>query len=355
MKKSLIALAALATIATAAQAQSTVTIYGVLDNGLTSATKVGTTTANGTVTGLSNGGLSTPRIGFKGKEDLGAGLSANFTLETEILSDVGASGGSELFTRGSWVGLEQNGVGSLRMGRINRIDYDMAAKYDAFGGNNIGGWVALKDSNSHATGDGNASVSLKVGERIANAVELKSASLGGLVLTAQTGFGEVAGSTENGRTYAYGAEFTSGKLNLAAAYSEKNTVLVGTKQTSLYANYDFGIATVTGGYVTYKTEGVTAKPSGYFVGVKAPVTHSTTLLAQYASLDNDDSDNSVKPKVYSVGLTYAFSKRTTGYIIGAMNNGTGQSMVSSSKYLNFQKVAGGSDASVYSIGIRHTF
>jgi predicted porin len=355
MKKSLIALAALATVATAAQAQSSVTIYGVIDNGITSATKVGTAASNGTVTGLSNGGLSTPRLGFKGKEDLGGGLSAFFTLEAEVLSDVGAQGGSELFTRGSWVGLEQKGVASLRMGRINRIDYDFGAQYDAFGGNNIGGWIATKDSNSNATGAGNATVNLNLGERMSNAVEVKSASLGGLVLTAQNGFGEVAGSTENGRSYALGAEFKSGKLKLAAAYAEKNAALVGTKNTSFYANYDFGAVTLTGGLNQQKAEGSNKKPNGYFIGLKAPVAKSTTLIAQYASLDNDDSANSVKPKVYSLGATYAFSKRTTGYIIGAMNNGTGQTIVSSSKYANFQKVAGGSDASVYSVGIRHTF
>uniref|UniRef100_UPI0040488296 porin n=1 Tax=Polynucleobacter sp. TaxID=2029855 RepID=UPI0040488296 len=352
MKKLLIATAAMAMVAGTAQAQSSVTVYGVVDNGITSASKVGTASSNGTVTGLSNGGLSTPRIGFKGKEDLGGGLSANFLLETEILSDVGASGGNELFTRGSWVGLDQKNIGSLRMGRINRIDNDMAAKFDAFGGSNIGGWIALKDSNANATGAGNASVGLKVGEKISNALELKSASLGGLVLTAQTGFGEQAGDTEKNRTFAIGADFKAGNFNVAAAYSEKNTVLVATKQTSLYANYNFGVATLTGGHVSMETEGTTAEPSGYFVGVKVPVTKATNVMAQYASLDNDAG---VKPKVYTLGMTYDFSKRTTGYIIGAMNNGTGQTIVSSSKYANFQKNAGGQDASVYSVGIRHKF
>ena len=86
MKKSLIALAALASVATVAQAQSSVTIYGIVDAALVSVTGA---SATGKVQGMGNGGLSTPRLGFRGTEDLGGGLKANFHLEAEFLADTG--------------------------------------------------------------------------------------------------------------------------------------------------------------------------------------------------------------------------------------------------------------------------
>jgi predicted porin len=349
MKKSLIALAALATVATAAQAQSSVTVYGVMDLGLTTATNVGTNKQ--TVTGISNGGLSTPRIGFRGTEDLGGGLKANFNLETEILADTGAHGG-ELFTRASWLGLSQDGIGAIRAGRVNRIDYDLAATYDAFGGNNIGGWVALKDSN---TTTGTNETALKVGERISNAIDLKTASLAGFTLTYQRGFGETAGNQSASRTDAYGVQYKLGNFDAAYASSKLNSSSsVATKQQSYYAAYNFGILSVTGGYVTYKVDSApTVEPSGYFVGTRVPF-GKTTFLAQYASLD-DDAATPTKQKVTTLGVTYALSKRTTAYLIGAQNDGNGQNIVSSSKYTNFAHPASGENARAYSVGVRHTF
>jgi predicted porin len=363
MKKSLIALAALATVATAAQAQSSVTVYGIIDLGVTRATNVG---ADGkSVTGLSNGGLSTSRLGFRGTEDLGGGLKANFNLESEILADTGdqtapaaASAATpattQLFSRASWVGLSKDGVGAVRLGRVNRLDYDLAATYDAFGGNNIGGWVALKDANAVSSTN---ETTLKIGERISNAVDIKSPSIAGFTLTYQHGFGESAGRQEVSRTTSYGVQYAAGNFNAAVSYAEQNDAnAVGTNQTSAYASYKFTAATITGGYVKYNVESSASsvQPYGYFVGARVPVNAKVTLLGQYAHLDNDAA-TSTKQKVYSLGATYAFSNRTTAYIIGARNDGNGQNIVSSSKYSTFANPNASKDAAAYSVGIRHSF
>ena len=87
MKKSLLAVAALSAIAGAAQAQSSVTIYGVLDAGYINQKSDGSTTNAYTRASSSSFGQSaeqTSRLGFKGTEDLGGGMSALFTVETEI-------------------------------------------------------------------------------------------------------------------------------------------------------------------------------------------------------------------------------------------------------------------------------
>ena len=95
MKKSLIALAALATVATAAQAQSSVAVYGLLDAGVSS-----NFTANSsgqTLTAAANGILATSRLGFRGTEDLGGGLKANFNLESGLNPMTGAQSRSNSF------------------------------------------------------------------------------------------------------------------------------------------------------------------------------------------------------------------------------------------------------------------
>jgi predicted porin len=345
MKKSLIALAALATVATAAQAQSSVTIYGVIDNGITRATNVEGT--NTSMTGMSNGGLSTPRWGFKGVEDLGGGLKAGFNLESELLTDTGAATAT-LFNRASFLSLSQAGVGSLRMGHMNRQDYSMAAKYDAFGGNNIGGWIA---SNS-------GTVSLSVAERISNAVELQTASFGGFKLTYQLGYGEVAGQSNQNRTTVIGAEYGVGKFSTAVTYAEKNantTAALTTKVTSVYAQYNLGVALLTGGFAKSETDNSAVELSGYHVGARVPVNKKVTVLAAYNAFDNDEGK---KPTTYALGTTYAFSKRTTGYLIGAksnQDNGSKQNIVSTSKYNGFDTPAAGNNQTAYSVGIRHTF
>lgn len=335
-------------LAAATGLASAQTIYGVVDLGVTTATNVEGTTKR--ASGVTNGGLSTSRFGIKGAEDLGGGLKAEFTLEAEILADTGAQGTSstDLFHRGAFLKLDQAGAGSVRIGRFNRHDYAMAAKYDTFGGNNIGGWIA---SNS-------GTVALNVTERISNGVEVQSASIGGVILTAQYGFGEVAGVNESGRTVAYGAEYTLGKFSVAAQRTEKNATTTGyatTKTTGAYASYNLGLAKVNGGYVQLETDNVAAKPSGYFVGAQVPVTSKVNVLAQYNAFDNDAG---AKPKTYALGATYGFSKRTTGYVIGARSSQDGasaQNVVSTSKYNGFDTPPAGANQTVASVGVRHSF
>lgn len=108
MKKTLIALAALA--ATSAFAQSSVTLYGVADVALTKVT--GSSAALGASTGLNNG---TSRLGFKGTEDLGGGLKAGFTFEQAVNLTTGATD-ANTFQRAAWLNLA-GGFGDLRLGR----------------------------------------------------------------------------------------------------------------------------------------------------------------------------------------------------------------------------------------------
>jgi len=139
MKKSLLALAVLGAFAGAAQAQSSVSVYGVMDGSYTANQNKSTTTAGVTTTTNQrntvngDGALATSRLGFRGNEDLGGGMSAQFVLEYDLVNIGNGGNGTETYAaqtstssnarseglgaRYSWIGISDKAMGGLRIGR----------------------------------------------------------------------------------------------------------------------------------------------------------------------------------------------------------------------------------------------
>ena len=357
MKKSLIALAALATVATAAQAQSSVTVYGIIDAGVSTVSnvKIGTTTTSGTVTGLSNGGLSTPRIGFRGVEDLGNGLKASFNLESEFLADNGsqASNDNILFGRAAWVGLSGN-FGDVKLGRQNTLLYATGVAFDPLGGNNLGGFIA---AGNYGT------------VRAQNAVTYTTPTVAGLTLAAQTGTTTAAnGTADNEVAGNFTANrITSVQLSYAQAAFAASAILAKTNNSSgttatdysgIYASYDFGIAKALAGTVQTSPVTVTAtsKIRHSFVGVQAPVAANTKVNLIAQQVKNQASGTT--PKVYATTVVYSLSKRTDLYGVAAKSQQDGnstQTLVNSGKFDGFSGTVAGQNQTGLSVGIRHSF
>lgn len=364
MKKSLIAFAALAAVAGVAQAQSSVSLYGILDLGVANASGA---TAGGSVA-LISGALSTSRWGVKGSEDLGGGLNAGFTLESEIAAGTGVAGGTaannsssgittggSLFHRGAFVSLSQNGLGSLTMGRMNRIEYDSVAAFDAFGGNNFGGTtragylqggVAPTSAASNAAQDA----------RMNNAVKLQTASFNGLTLSGQVALGGQAGDTQKWSSYAVGANYKTGALALDVTKTEDNLGSSGVKshQNATYAgSYDFGVAKVLAGHLESKrvTSGVKAQVD--YLGVIVPVNGSLNVLANYMHIKNQGATSGAITDTVAVGATYALSKRTTAYGILARANNNASASANATHLVG--AVGAGQDQSAAVVGVRHVF
>ncbi|SNC63041.1 porin [Polynucleobacter victoriensis] len=366
MKKSLIALAALATVATAAQAQSSVTLYGIVDMGVMSSNPHDTAAGKtGSTLATTSGALSTSRWGVRGTEDLGGGLKASFNLESEIAAGTGVAGGSVvasgatttgvLFHRASNVTLEKSDLGSIQLGRMNRLEYDAVIANDAFGAANFGGAVRVAYIGSGAvpgTGD----------VRTANAVVLKSANLGGLVLAYQHQFGGQAGDNSYWSGDAVSATYTAGKLQGVASWSQNNNA-GGTKNDSVRTfglNYDFGVVKAYVGHIERVVSNDTDKVKSQYVGLKAPVTAKISAFGQYTKVSNAAAATgdyaavaNNDAKVYAVGVTYAFSPRTTGYAMHgtSQNDGTAKVYVSNLA----AGAAAGKDQTATVIGIRHSF
>lgn len=332
MKKSLVTLAMMAAFAPAF-AQSNVTVYGVVDAGIESSSVAGKDT-----TSLVSGGGWSSRVGFKGVEDLGGGLSAKFVLEQGFNVDTGteATAGSA-FSRQAWLGLGTN-VGEVRVGRQNSLIYEQTAGLDPF-------QIGL---------EGNALKFLGLGgyqQRVSNALTYITPSVSGLQGRFQYGFGETADKFSANNTVGFNASYNAGPLGLALTHNTQkfNTASVDAKQTDMLlgGTYDFSVAKAHVGYGQSKYEvlGATAKVNNVLLGVSAPLAGGT-VLASYIRSDVKDLDSG-KSEQFAVGYTYPLSKRTKVY--------TSYAHVSNDANVGLISGVNGETASKFNVGINHAF
>ncbi|HEY4318564.1 MAG TPA: porin [Herbaspirillum sp.] len=201
----MLTLASGALLATGAQAQSTsVAIYGSIDGGVDYLSNV-----KGNSLFAVNAGKRTPdRIGFRGVEDLGDGLSALFQLENGFNSDTGTQANpTKFFNRYTYVGLADKNIGNVRLGHMPDFIYDYVGGIT----NSVPG---LSSSYSPGNLDGLANT-----YGIDNAVRLESVDMKGLQIGAIGGFGEVPGASSNGLQYGVGARYENGPLKVAGGYT----------------------------------------------------------------------------------------------------------------------------------------
>ena len=300
MKKSLIALAVLAASG-AAMAQSSVTLYGVVDTGLTYSK------GEESVYGMTHvGGNVNSRLGFRGVEDLGNGLKATFNLESGFSADDGTNymGQDGLaFTRTSTVGLAGN-FGEVRLGRMLTSSYLAVSRYDAFGDTGIGASLAW---NSTETG---------YAARTQNAISYTSPNFSGFKIGAEYGFGEKQKARDS-RYFGMGATYDNGPLSLGLGYDRLNSntmdgLLAASdlKTVHLGGAYNFGVAKLLAFYKQSKVSNA-PKFKTFGLGVSAPVGAAGEVRASYNNYKI--SDDNGKADQLSLGYVHNLSKRTALY------------------------------------------
>jgi predicted porin len=355
MKTSILALALLGAITGTASAQSSVTVYGLVDMALMRESGA----ATGPSTKISSGVASGSRIGFKGKEDLGGGLSAIFLLENGFQADTGTIGqGGVLFGRQLYLGL-QGSLGTVTMGRQYTPQYLTVVMVDPFGSGMAGDTKNLMP----ATGSGS---------RVDNSIEYASPVVNGMNAELLYAPGEIAGSSSASRQLGGALGYAAGPLKIRLGYHYRNndTALLKNiapaKNTVLAATYDFGAAKVHFAYAT--NEGVNSSPLrnagnpfGYAMAPVASVDSQDllagltipfgahTLMASYIRKhDKTSLDQSANQA--AIGYRYALSKRTDVYSSYARidnTNGAGYTIGNASE--------GGTGDSTFNVGIRHIF
>jgi len=396
MKKSLFALAAVGAFAGAAQAQSSVSVYGIMDGAYT-ASEVNSTNTAGTKTTYQqrntvngDGALSTSRLGFRGVEDLGGGMKANFNLEYDLVNigtggqgntnaaaetSAGTSSTANGFgARLSFIGIE-GGFGQFRIGRQESNIHATIASNLAGGANNVlGSLYSSGDAGSTMTTAGPAVRPHSV--YVNQALTFISPNFAGATITVQTSKNAYsassstpsAGASQSGASIAYtGVKM----LRLDAGMIVENVVEANVRNVkrttkAIGGNYDFGIAQVFALHTQNKFENLNTNETLSDtklteVGVKAPVTKVIGVWGNYFTGNRNNSLGTSTTmaqatgntaalaaadiKGFQLGTTYAFSKRTTAYGIYGTQQLDGKSAANGAKL----------DGTMYAVGLRHTF
>ncbi|MGU7773791.1 porin [Burkholderia sp. MR1-5-21] len=371
MKRSLLATAACGMFAASAHAQSSVTLYGLIDAGVTYTSNQG---GKSNVSATS-GTLSGSRFGLTGSEALGGGLKAIFTLESGFDVMNGKLGQNDReFGRQAFVGLSSDRFGTLTLGR----QYDSIV--DTLGAMEMSSLAHPYDNDN-----------LQNSFRISNSVKYQSVNYGGLTFNGLYGFSNSSGSFANNRAYSFGASYHYGGLNVGAGYmqlgrpgsstnmsgavSDDATFTANAQRTwGVGANYAFGQAIV--GAIFTQTHldnltGISSSASGtsdglslsgssarfnnYELQARYSLSPAFSLTGAYTYTDGKVAG--VSPKWNQFGLTadYALSKRTDVYLRGVYQHvhGAGDSGITAS--IAGLTASSSNHQTAVTLGLRHSF
>ncbi|REG52422.1 putative porin [Paraburkholderia sp. BL6669N2] len=375
----------------AAHAQSSVTLYGLIDESIQYVYHADS--ANNHLFQTYAGNLQGSRWGMKGTEDLGGGLKAIFQLENGFdVNTGGLNQGGRLFGRQAYVGLTQDLYGTFTLGRQYDPLVDMVQPLTA--DNYFGSTFTTPgdvDNNDNSS-------------RTNSAVKYVSPVWSGFQFEGMYAFGGVAGSTGAGQTWAGAATYAFGPLSFAAGYirMENANSAAGRASTTNSLSHWGSSATsdgtfdsaINGGYSSAKSIDITSAAAQYVTG---PFTFNIRYsFAQYkpdgfSLFQNQEKfhvaggyagyqltpamliglgyiythgagDTSATYHQGSLGADYLLSKRTDLYLIGAYQHANGTQRAADGSHVtadasvgSYGLTAGSSSQAIISLGIRHKF
>ena len=331
MKKPLLLLALFSAFSGNAMAQSSVTVYGIVDVGVAYKNA-----GAGTATSLDSGLNSTSRLGFKGTEVLSADLKANFVLEMGLKADTGAND-SALFARGAWLGLSGD-FGEVNVGRHKSLTYIYGAKLDPFADGLLGKTDTMYKIN--AVRD--------------NSVTYISPNSSGFSFAAQYGFGEVAGNSAANRVTSLAGNYANGDFLASVVWdlakdANGNKAIAGEKVLA-GAVYNLGFFKAHALYQTVKgTTSLTnlaETKENFWTLAATRKSGVNTWMLSYTEEKNKTKINANAKRI-ALGYTYDLSKRTNLYTsLANVKNDSGVKIMADKN---------GATAKLFNIGIRHKF
>ncbi|KAF1050923.1 MAG: Outer membrane porin protein [Burkholderia gladioli] len=383
MNKKLLTTAILAATASAAHAQSSVTLYGVIDAGVSYVNHSKTATGSDKLFKYDDGVAQGSRWGLRGTEDLGGGLKALFVLENGFSTANGTAGqGGALFGRQAWVGLSKADAGTVSFGRQYSFSTDILGSNYSTGGNTVVGNYAFHVND----------IDQLTSSRINNSVKFTSANFYGFTFGALYGFSNQAGafaganSTTAGttttagssRAYSFGVNYANGPASIGAAYTDIRfpaqaspafstsiaNLTLGTirdlRTFGVGGRYVFGPATAWVLWTNTQFDALStagAKYNAYEAGVKYALTPALSGAVGYTYSNAHLAGVSYHWNQINGTVDYALSKRTDVYGLvvyqGASHNAQAQ-IGSSTSYFNTSGT--GTDSQLaFRVGIRHKF
>lgn len=360
MNKKIIAAALLAFGTGASHAQGSVTIYGIADAGLVHESGG----VAGSVNKISSGAGSTSRIGFRGSEDIGGGLTAVFTLENGHRLDTGeVDTAGTIFNRQAFVGIKGR-AGMLTLGRQYTPWHQALAQ------------VGDPFATGYAGGSKNLFPDYGSNVRASNTALYTSPVVRGFTADLAYSLGEQAGSSTAGRQYGASLGYAAGALSLRLAYNHKNSDVAAAPGVAavrrgngsnklVVANYDFkllkaylafsvdkGFASAPLGNNSNPYGGVapTASTDGNALLLGAVVPAGPGNVVATFQRKDDKTRFNQDARSLGIGYLYALSRRSTLYTVYGMidnENGAGYTVANNSEP--------GSGDRAFNLGVRHTF
>jgi outer membrane protein OmpU len=348
--------AVLLALACPAMAQSSVTLYGIIDDGITYINN----DQGKSLLAMKDGINRVNRVGFEGQEDLGGGTKALFKLESGFSANTGALDGGLMFGNSAYVGLDDSRLGRVTLGR--QFDFSVLLEH----------YLPCLECGIYIVE--NADLDRVSGEWLNDSVQYMSPDIGGLKLGAMYAFPQSgAGATNEGRAYSFSAQYTHGPFGMIATATDINGALVyagllgapsflgishppvvlpidNQRILALGASYQFGLLHATALYTnTRVTLGEIASTDQVLhVGGDYQPSPLWTLSAAVVADRFEDW------RWYSLdtGVSYQLSRRTTAYVDGVFQRATGAGAVAS---IALAALSSTNSQVVARVGITHTF
>ena len=348
---------ALSLICSSACAQSNVTLYGILDIGMSHASDVGGGSQNLVDSGVMQGS----RLGFKGAEDLGGGLSALFVLEQGLVLNSGALGqGGLVFGRQSWVGLSDRSLGTLSLGRQYDFMWDSLVPFT--NATLLGGGYVNNPLDNDRT----------AGQRLNNSIKYTSPKWSGFSFGAMFAPSQTPGTSQGSSpSRSVGANYTQGNLSLGTAYTQVDGAtlnvqsLVGSSQAYTLGGKRNSVAGMGGSYrlneqfllhgmvTRSEFEGNTSSANGTFKNYFGGVVYQPTSFWKLGVDLNNTKLLNASYKQVALTADYRLSKRTDVYAQVVTQRADGAANAKANIFI--LGGASGRDQSVVRFGLRHSF
>ncbi|WP_323121224.1 porin [Burkholderia alba] len=341
--KKLVTFAALFGLSAGAHAQSSVTLYGIVEDGVDFVSNV-----QGThLTQLASGVTAGSRWGLRGAEDLGGGLAAIFRLESGFDLNSGRLGSGLAFSRNAYAGLQSTRFGTVTLGRQWDSIVDYVEPFTLNG--NVGGYYFAHPNDMDNTDNGFP---------ISNALKYRSPTLGGFTFGGLYAFGGIAGQFSNNAVFSAGASYAAGPFGAGVGYLRINNPGVSTQgyqnypgfTNAIYGNYLAAARAqkVFGAGVSYRvltsvklladftntsfqqgSAGHDATFQNYELSTVVTPAPGVTLAAGYTYTTGCDHATHAEPKYnqFNLSVEYALSKRTSVYLMGAYQKAAGDAPV----------------------------
>ncbi len=376
MKKlTLVAGAVLALVSTtSALAQSSVTLYGIVDAAVTYNTKQ----VGGSRTGIDAGQLATSRWGMRGTEDLGGGLKANFVLEGTLINDTGATGlgfgsptpaagqpfvnsaagsSNSMFDRQATVGIS-GGFGAITLGRQNTVLVDVIglAEPTSFAQAPINPNVVYSLLNSGAlystygTNDGGSAF------RQNNSIRYATPVISGFGGALMHGFGEQPGNSSANTYSGISGFFSNGTSGASLGYAKLSNRADNSKLTMWGAGAKYAVTselTLRATYAQNKVDTTNRKIAVAGVGVDFLVMPALTLTGAYYNVKLSGAGEGKANHFVGVAK-YALSKRTNLYTT-LTHVKAGSTAAADLSVASGLVTAGNDRASRFAVGVLHAF